>query len=117
MINWNGNPSGGGAEQLRFGTSQSALTPAQLSQIQFLVGTNVYSAKILSTGEVVPDQVIPPSVTFSKQGNNLVLSWPSGWSLQSATNVSGPYFDVPEATSPYTHDLTFEQQRFFRLGP
>jgi hypothetical protein len=116
VINWNGNPSGGGAEQLKFGTNQSGLTPAQLSQIRFRVdgSTNLYSAKILNTGEVVPDQVISPSVAFSKQGNNLVLTWPSGWSLQSATNVLGPYADVPAATSPYTN-TTFQPQRFFRL--
>ncbi|EEF59592.1 hypothetical protein Cflav_PD2499 [Pedosphaera parvula Ellin514] len=117
VTNWNGNPSGGGAEQLKFGTNQSGLTPAQLSQIRFRLGnsTNLYSAKILNTGEVVPDRVIQPSVAFSKQGNNLVLSWPAGWSLQSATNVPGPYFDVSGATSPYTNDMTFEPHRFFRL--
>jgi hypothetical protein len=115
VSNWNGNPSGGGAEQLRFGTSQSALTPAQLSQIRFRIGSELYTANILSTGEVVPDQLTTPSLTFSTQGNNLVLTWSSGWSLQSATNALGPYSDVPEATSPYTIDTTLEPQRFFRL--
>jgi hypothetical protein len=116
VSDWNGNPSGGGAEQLKFGSDQSGLTPAQLNQIQFQVGTNSYSAKILYTGEVVPNQVITPGVTYSKQGNNLVMSWPSGWSLESATNVAGPYSPVMGATSPYTNDMTHDQQRFFRLG-
>lgn len=114
VANWNGNPSGGGAEQLKFGTDQSGLTAAQLSQIRFGSGTNVYSAKILSTGEVVPDQAGATSVAFSRQGNKLVLTWPSGWSLEAATNVVGPYLDVPGATSPYTNDLSLPQQ-FFRL--
>src|SRR5260221_7580711 len=35
IANWNGNVSGGGAEQLRFGTDQSGLTASQLAQIQF----------------------------------------------------------------------------------
>jgi hypothetical protein len=118
ISNWNGNASGGGAEQLKFGTSQSGLTAAQLSQIRFSIGTNFYSAKILSTGEVVPDSLITAagaSIAYSRQGNNLVLTWPSGWSLQSATNVLGPYSDVQGATSPYTVDTTLAPQQFFRL--
>jgi hypothetical protein len=117
ISNWNGNVSGGGAEQLKFGTSQSGLTPAQLSQIRFRAGypPDLYSAKILNTGEVVPDHVIPPSLAFSRQGNNLVLTWPAGWFLQSANNVLGPYSDVPGATSPYTVDTTTGQHEFFRL--
>ena len=117
VANWNGNPSGGGAEQLKFGTSQSGLTPAQLSQIQFRIGssTNFSSAKILSTGEVVPNNVTTPSVALTQQANNLVLTWPSGWSLQSATNVPGPYLDIPGATPPYTNNASSGPQRFFRL--
>src|SRR4030095_13089296 len=114
VANWNGNPSGGGAEQLKFGTSQSGLTTQQLSQIQFQTGSNFYSAKILNTGELVPDRLTSPKVTFSKQGNNLVLTWPSGWTLQNATNVIGPYFDISGATSPYTYDTTLRPQQFFR---
>ena len=48
ITNWNGNPAGGGAEQLKFGTSQSGLTSAQLSQIRFSSSSNLYSAKILN---------------------------------------------------------------------
>jgi len=113
-----GNLSGGGPEQLKFGSDQSGLSAAQLSQIQFRAGSssNLYSAKILATGEVVPDQAIAarPSVSASKHGNDVVLTWPSGWSLQTATNVVGPYFDVLGATSPYTNSMT-DPQRFFRL--
>jgi hypothetical protein len=116
VADWNGNASGGGAEQLKFGTDQTGLTPAQLNQIQFRIGTNSYSAKILSTGEVVPEQVSQPYVVYSQQGNNLVLSWPAGWTLQTATNAVGPYSDLPSATSPYTNDMTASPQRFFRLS-
>ncbi len=115
VSNWNGNLSGGGAEQLKFGTNQSGLTPAELSQIQFNYSSNLYSAKILSTGEVVPDHVILPSVVFARQGNNLILTWPPGWSLQTATNVLGSYIDILGATSPYTNDMALEPQRFFRV--
>lgn len=115
VTDWNGNLSGGGAEQLKFGTDQSGLTSGELTQIEFAIGTNLYPAKILSTGEVVPDQEIGASLAYSAQGNNLVLNWPAGWSLQTATNVLGPYFDISNETSPYTNDMTLDQQRYFRL--
>jgi hypothetical protein len=118
IANWNGNPSGGGAEQLKFGTNQSGLTQAQLSQIQFRIGssTNFYSAKILNTGEVIPDNVSAQGVALSRQGNSLILTWPAGWSLQTATNVPGPYFDILlGTTAPYTNDMPLQQQPFYRL--
>ena len=117
IADWNGNPSGGGAEQLKFGTDQTGLTLAQLGQIQFQVGTNSVSAKILNTGEVVPTgQPFQPTIAFSQHGSNLVLAWPPGWTLQSATNVPGPYLDVTNATSPYTNVTTLQPQEFFRLA-
>jgi hypothetical protein len=115
ISNWNGNPSGGGAEQLKFGTDQTGLTAAQLNQIQFSTSSNLLSAKILSTGEVVPNNVIAANVAFSLQGNNFVLTWPTGWTLQSSTNVSGPYGEVSGAISPYTNNVTLAPLRFFRL--
>ncbi len=116
ISNWFGSPSGGGSQQIFFGADKTALTSQQLSQIQFQLGTNDFSAKILSTGEVVPDQAILPLVSYSKQGNNLVLIWPAGWTLQTATNVSGPYVNVSGANSPYTNDTTADPQRFFRIA-
>jgi hypothetical protein len=117
VSNWNGNASGGGAEQLKFGTDQSGLTAAQLNRILFEIGNpqNLYSAKILSTGEVVPDHVVGAVVAFSGQGKNVVLSWPQGFLLQTSTNVSGPYSDLFNATPPFTNDTTPDPQRFFRL--
>ena len=115
ISNWNGNPSGGGAEYLKFGADQSGLTSAQLSQIRFQIGTNSYSAKILNTGEVVPGNALTPGISYSQQGNNLVLTWPSGWTLQSSSNVLGPYGDVTGTTSPYTNNTTTQPQQFFRL--
>ena len=49
---------GGGAEELKFGSSNTALTSSQLGEIQFYdpagLPAGTYGAKILSTGEVVP---------------------------------------------------------------
>jgi hypothetical protein len=114
VTNWNGNLSGGGAEQLKFGTSQSGLTPNQLAMIQFANPAGLpagnYPARILATGEVVPSQLL----TLSRSGNTLTLTWGSGCFLQSSTNVGGPYQDVQSATSPYTAPMNIPRQ-FFRL--
>jgi hypothetical protein len=44
-----------------------------------------------------------------------VLRWTGPFALQSATNVSGPYADVPGATSPYTNNNRAVPRQFFRL--
>ena len=47
-------------------------------------------------------------------GGKFVITWSTG-TLQSATNVSGPYIDVSGATlPPYTNSVTGKQQ-FFRV--
>jgi hypothetical protein len=58
---------------------------------------------------------IPPKLTPTRSGNNLVFTWPGGFVLQSATNVNGPYTDVPGATNPFSYDLTSNSRQFFRL--
>lgn len=117
VSNWNGLPGGGGGERLKFGTNQFGLTLEQLGRIQFRAGypPDLYSARVLNTGEVVPGEVLPPSILLIAPGNNVVLSWPPGWVLQTAVDVAGPYADVLNATSPFTNDMTEAVQRFFRL--
>lgn len=55
---WDGSPTGGGAESVFFGSSGSGLTADQLAQVGFMDPTGfvpgLYRAAILSTGEVVP---------------------------------------------------------------
>jgi hypothetical protein len=54
-------------------------------------------------------------LTATRQGNQLILSWSDARAvLQSAPAVTGPYTDVPGASSPYTVPLTGSQQ-YFRL--
>jgi hypothetical protein len=44
-----------------------------------------------------------------------VLSWTNaGFNLQTAPVITGPFTNLPAATSPYTNPLTAPQQ-FFRL--
>ena len=117
VYDWNGSTNGGGTDQLIFGASSSALTASQLAQIRFVnpggFSSGTYPARILSTGEVVPMPV--PALSWQNNGTNLVISWPGNFILQSATNVVGPYFDVTNATSPYTVDVHQFPMRCFRL--
>ena len=47
---------------------------------------------------------------------NVVVSWLGGGYLQSATNVTGPYLDVPGfPTSPYTDYSITPTNKFYRL--
>jgi hypothetical protein len=55
----------------------------------------------------------PPSMTIQSQDGNVILSWPVG-TLQSATDVSGPWGDVSGATSPRTNPAAASQE-FYRL--
>ncbi|HZR19628.1 MAG TPA: C-type lectin domain-containing protein, partial [Verrucomicrobiae bacterium] len=80
---WNGSSAGNGTTQVYFGNNSAGLTAAQLSQIYFSIGSTNYSAKILGTGEVVPNTVtsITPGV---------VNSWtnPGSGNWDQATNWS-----------------------------
>jgi hypothetical protein len=69
-----------------------------------------------SFGDVVPVQVYS-----SLMGGNLTLTWSqNSYSLQSSTNVTGPYNTISGATSPFTTNTasaTSSSQLFFRLIP
>lgn len=117
VYNWSGSTKGGGTDQLIFGASSSALTAGQVAQIRFVnpggLPSGTYPARILSTGEVVP--VPLPSLSFQRNGANLVVSWQGTFTLQSATNVAGPYSDVTNAPNPYSVDVKQFPMQFFRL--
>jgi hypothetical protein len=117
VSNWNGSTNGGGSDQLMFGNNSSGLTPAQLRQVVFVnpagFPAGAYPAQMFATGEVVPAQ--RPMLLSSRNRNGLILNWSSGFALQSATNVQGPYSDVTNATSPYTNFSFQLPQQFFRL--
>jgi hypothetical protein len=52
-------------------------------------------------------------VAIQQSGNNLTLNWSYG-TLQSSTNLAGPWADVTEAASPYVIALDGLQQ-FYRV--
>jgi uncharacterized repeat protein (TIGR01451 family) len=75
---------------------------------------------ILLTNETVAtilnDDPVPVLVRLDYNvGSDLILTWEGQYVLQAATNVIGPYVDVPTAISPYTNLLGTEPRLFFRL--
>lgn len=116
ISNWNGALSGGGDDQVVFGTQSSGLTSRQLAQVRFLnpasLPQGIYPAKILSTGEVIPDS--SSILGHTSSGDKLALTWEAGFNLQTSTNVNGPYIDLNAVDSPYIIDFVGPQQ-FFRL--
>ena len=65
VLNWTGSLSGGGTDQLIFGSDASGLTSGQLSQVTFRDPNGVsgdFAAQILGTGEVVP---VPEASTYA----------------------------------------------------
>jgi hypothetical protein len=69
--NGSGSLYGGGQQQIIFGSNSAALTPQQLNQIQFQnpagLAPGNYPARILATGEIVPDTgaPLPPRLDIS----------------------------------------------------
>ncbi len=63
ITNWSGSLYGGGQHQILFGANASSLTTQQLTQIQFQNPAGLppckYPARILATGEIVPDTGAP----------------------------------------------------------
>lgn len=59
--------------------------------------------------------VLPIPLNIQSSGTNVILTWANpAFSLQSATNVLGPYTTIPASTSPYTNAAT-SGQSYFRL--
>jgi hypothetical protein len=118
ITNWAGSRNGGGADRIYVGTNNSSLTAEQLAAIRFAnppgLPAGEYPARILATGEVVPEG--RPLLVSSQTPNGFQLRWNTNrCQLLSSTNVAGPYQPLnPQPTSPYT--LMFgDPQRFFVL--
>ena len=70
---------------------------------------SIYSAVNLGYNIIVA----PVTLSITKSGSNVILSWPNG-TLQQSTNVGGTYSDIIGATSPYTNSIS-GTQNFFRV--
>ncbi len=67
---------------------------------------------IVTTGVTM---TMPGTITNKLSRTNIILSWAGpSFTLQSSTNVAGPWNIVAGATSPYTNPITGPRQ-FFRM--
>ena len=120
ITNWAGSTNGGGSDQIYVGDSAGGLRPTQLAQIFFVnpagLPAGFYRARMLATGEVVP---IPRmELTFTRIPGGWVISWPGIVdTLSAAPEVTGPYYPIYSATSPYTNYFTEPQQFFLISSP
>jgi hypothetical protein len=60
----------------------------------------------------------PPNIVGTRSGTDLLMNWPGGYILQSASVVTGPYTDLAgDAGNPgsYTYHFTSGPKQFFRL--
>lgn len=57
----------------------------------------------------------PGVLAISLAAEAVVLTWTGSFTLQSGTEVGGPYFDVPAARSPHTNTSGTGSNKFFRL--
>jgi len=75
--------------------------------------------RVLSTAEVVQSMTLGPSISFTRSGNQLTLSWPlTGFVLQENTSVSNPagWSNVTGgSSSPVTVTISRSGNKFYRL--
>lgn len=89
------------------------LTNAQPSGAgSYTVIVSNYGGSTSSSNAII---TVKPLLSISSNGGKLVMSWTGSFILQSATNVTGPYADVPGAANPFTNSNNALPQQFFRL--
>jgi hypothetical protein len=113
---WQAGSAGSRLHQIYFGTNRGGLTSRQLSQIRFRdplgLEPGEYPAEHLLTGEIVPTAW--PVVSVARGDGDIVVQWSGRYTLQTATNVLGPFTEV-DAPSPYRSAIGTEPERYFRL--
>jgi hypothetical protein len=75
-----------------------------------VASNSVFSAYSSVTNAIT----LPIKLTIQHVNGQIILTWPNG-TLQSAGQVTGPYNNVPGATSPYTNTPSGGQQQFYRV--
>ncbi len=78
------------------------LTPTEVENLSFQINTPL---NLL---------ISPDCMIIDRRNGSITISWRSEGVLQSATDVRGPYQDVPNATSPYNITVGSSSQ-FYRL--
>lgn len=88
----------------------SGIEPTNAGNYTVIVSNSFGSVSSTATGVRVL-----PVIGCARGVNGLTLSWIGSFVLQTATNVVGPYYDVPNAVSPWVLTITSDPQRFYRL--
>jgi beta-glucanase (GH16 family) len=105
--NWSG-PNGFSS------TSQNpSITKASTNAGGFYSVTATVGGCVSAPGTTTVTVNPPASLAIQFSSGKATLSWPVG-TLQSASNVTGPWYNIGGATSPYTNVATTPQE-FFRL--
>ena len=105
--------SRGGRQRRSSAPSGSARPAVWLTFLASTVALISYLIPIVAVviGAVAFDEPLRPRLLA---GSALVLIWPSGYQLLSATNIPGPYTPISGATSPWTNRFG-KPQEFFKL--
>jgi polygalacturonase len=69
----------------------------------------------IATDDVSSLSIFGPTLNILQDAGQPLLQWSNAFTLQTATNISGPYADMVGATSLYTNQFTNSPQRYFRL--
>jgi len=81
-----------------------AVSPLELNSVN---GNLFYRVRI--------DPIEPPVLgTPSRRANNAIFTWNHG-KLESSSDPSGPWTEVPNAKSPYEAEMSLAPQRFYRI--
>ena len=80
-----------------------------IDDVRFYTGTG--DANFIETVRL--QAITPTAISIQRSGTNVILSWTSG-TLQSATNLFGPWADLSGTNAPYSVSPVVQQQ-FYRL--
>ena len=95
-------------------TSQNPSIPSTTTANSGIYSVTATVDACTSTPGTTTVTVNPPAtVSVQTMSGNLILDWPFG-TLQSATNLPGPWNDVIGVTPPYTN-TPGQAQEFFRI--
>ncbi len=114
--NWKGSAKSPGRDQFYIDNADGHTT-SRLRSITFINPDGYppgnYTAYRKASGEIVP--LDRPEITFTREGNRMVLTWPEGYQLYSGDKVTGP-FEAVDAQSGWSAAFS-DPQRFFLLRP
>ena len=114
---------GSGFQWQRNGANVNGATNAQLTLNPVQANdAGVYTCmvsgangSVVSSPATVTVSTLAPTVTATRAGRNVVITWTGPFILQSAPSPAGPYQNVTGTTSPYTNSPPLAKAQFFRL--